>query len=144
MKKAILILILVLAAFCFCGCDGVITETHNSMINPNGNFTLYVSNQSYENRKVDIFVKIDCSPVLHEYFRVGDQHKWKEFKLQIPNGTHRLEAVSQKGNATIDHPIEVNGKRWAVLDYCYGKEKGHQCPTPVLNLKVSDRPIGFM
>lgn len=114
------------------------------MINPNGNFTLYVSNQSYENKKVDILVKLDGAPVLHEYFRVRNQHKWKEFKLQIPNGTHKLEAVSQKGSATLERLFEVNGKRWAVLDYCYGKENGHQCPSPVLNLKVSDSPIGFM
>lgn len=114
MKKAIWILSLALVVFSICGCAGVIIEIHNPIINTNGNFTLYVSNQSYENRKVDIFVKIDGSPVLHEYFKVENQHKWKEYKLQIPNGTHKLEAVSQKGNATIVQMFEVNGKRWAV------------------------------
>ncbi len=144
MKKAIFILGLVIAATSFFGCDGVITEIHNSMIDPNGNFTLYVSNQSHVNKRVDIFVKIDGLPVLHEYFKVGNQHKWKEFKLQLSNGKHKLEAVSQGGNATIEQLFEVNGKQWAVLDYCNGKEQGHLCLMPALNFNLSDSPIGFM
>ncbi|NVN92083.1 MAG: hypothetical protein HXX11_15985 [Desulfuromonadales bacterium] len=144
MKKTLSVCGLALALSFIYGCNSAITEIKNPMINPSGNFTLYVSNQSYENKNVDILVKLDGAPVLHEYFRVGNQHKWKEFKLQIPNGTHKLEAVSQKGRAMLEQLFEVNGKRWAVLDYCYGKGEGHKCPSPVLNLNVSDSPIGFM
>ena len=135
---------LVIVIMNLCSCDKELPKIQNPFENKDGNLILYVSNQSYETKIVDILVTIDDTPTLHEYFKVANQHLWKQFSLQLSQGRHKIKAVTWKGNAVIEQEFELNGKRWAVLNFCYGKQEGHMCNKPSFLFEVFDKPIRFL
>jgi hypothetical protein len=104
-----------------------------------GNFTLYVSNQSFERGNVDIKVWINGFVAVDEDFDVGNQHNWVEFKFHLADGSHAIRVESSRGDAVLQEQFESGGKRWAVVDYwcCGGPDE------PKFSFLVSDRPIGF-
>jgi hypothetical protein len=71
-----------------------------------GNFTLYVSNQSFAIDPVDINVYFDDTLVVVRDFEVGSQHNWHEFEVVLTPGAHTRARPSSKrpsrsyGNAT--------------------------------------------
>lgn len=144
MRVRITYIVSALLFLIFCACAEVLPKIQNPFENKDGNFTLYVSNQSFEIKTVDILIVIDGTPIVHEYFKVGNQHLWKQFVLQLPDGIHKIQAVTRKGNATIEQSFEVKGNHWAVLDFCYGKSDGHKCNKPALTFEISDKPIYFL
>ncbi len=144
MREKIFRAALALAIISLCSCAEVLPKIQNPFESEDGNFILYVSNQSYETKTVDIQVAIDGTPILHEYFKVANQHLWKQFSLRLPEGRHKIKAVTRKGNAVIEQEFELNGKRWAVLNFCYGKQEGHKCNKPSFIFEVFDKPIGFL
>jgi hypothetical protein len=86
-----------------------------------GNFTLYVSNQSFDRQTVDIRVLIDGRPAVDADFAVENQHNWIEYRFALDDGPHTLWAESVRGNAVFEEDFTVKGKRWAVVDYwCCG------------------------
>ena len=103
-----------------------------------GNFILYVSNQSFGLPEVDIRVEIDGRPAVDGEFRVEDQHNWVEFRFRLPKGRHTLRAVSETGGAEASWQFSVTDRHWAVVDYWYaaGDPKS-------FSFHVSDEPIGF-
>ncbi|GEM_PF-3184991 len=143
-KKAIQAVALVFISVCFCGFNKQLAKINNPNENKDGNFVLYVSNQSYEIKTVDILISIDDKPILQEDFNVGDQHDWKQFTLQIANGKHKIEAITRKGSTGISQQFDFTGKQWAVLYFCYSKREGNTCPIPELRFENSDRPIRFL
>jgi hypothetical protein len=104
-----------------------------------GNFTLYVSNQSFERPEVDIRVEIDGEVVTSDEFPVENQHTWVEFRLPLRPGTHVIRVTSDQGGAALERTFGVRGKRWAVLDYwCCDDAKD-----PRFTFDVYKRPIAF-
>ncbi len=139
--------IIVAGIFCVLGlaCRPVLPPVDSRLLDPNGAFTLYVSNQSFAITPVDITVAIDGEVVVREYFEVGNQHSWKKFTLTIPNGRHTVNVASRKGGATLTKEIEVTGRHWAVTDFWYyPNEQGGAGPTPrSFSFTIQDTPILF-
>ena len=118
----------------------------SKLLDPNGQFTLYVSNQSFAISPVDIQVEIDGEVVVREYFDVGNQHNWRAFTLSLPAGKHRLRVSSTRGEAELSEEFDVKGEHWAVVDYwCSPKLTRGAGPTPKhFSFTVEDKPIYFM
>lgn len=103
-------------------------------------FTLYVSNQSFEEPTVRITIQIDDQVVVDEGFDVEGQHNWITFTPDVTPGDHTLQAVSDTGaEFSVDFTIPENEPRWAVVDYWYYPEEGPRSFT----FDISDQPIGF-
>ena len=112
---------------------------------PNGNFVLYVSNQSFDEDPVDITVHIDGKKAVEADFHVGNQHSWIKHRFNLPPGRHRLAAKSRTGKASLDKVFDISDKHWAVIDYWYyPKLRGGSGPTPrKFSFLIQDSPIGF-
>ena len=105
----------------------------------NGNFVLYVSNQSSDTSPVDITVHIDEKKAVSADFAFGNGHSWGKHTFQLAPGKHRITAVSQQGSARMEKEIEIKDKHWAVIDYFSTKRNGK-----IFSFKIKDRPIMFM
>ena len=105
----------------------------------NGNFVLYVSNQSFDVSPVDILIHIDGKEAVSSDFAVGNQHNWVQHTFQLAPGKHQLVAVSQKGKARVEREFEIVDKHWAVVDYWYPDPDGKA----QIAFIIHDRPIGF-
>lgn len=104
----------------FSGCgDPGLEPVRSSLENTNGNFQLFVSNQSFAISPVDISVSIDGTPVVQRYFEVGTQHNFYRFAFALPSGQHRITAKSVKGKATLDKTFSVDGKQSGTLFFWY-------------------------
>jgi hypothetical protein len=104
-----------------------------------GNFTLYVSNQSFDRDDVDIRVLVDDRPVVDGDFAVENQHNWVEYRFDLDDGRHTLRAESLRGEAVLEGAFRVEGKRWAVVDYwCCGN-----AGEPKFTFLVRREPIAF-
>jgi hypothetical protein len=105
-----------------------------------GNFTLYVSNQSFDRGKVDITVWINGFVAVDGQFEVGSQHNWSEYRFNLADGPHTIRAATAAGETVFEESFEVEGKRWAVVDYwCCDSSQGE----PKFSFLVSEEPIGF-
>lgn len=127
----------IVAAGCGSADDDALTRADTVGAAGNGNFTLYVSNQSFEHPAIDIRVHIDGKLVVADEFEVEDQHTWVAFRLALRTGTHVIRA--EASDAELRRTFRVKGKRWAVLDYwcCDDAED------PRFTFDVSKRPIAF-
>ena len=119
--------------------------------NKNGNFTLYISNQSFAVNPVDIQVYIDDDQIIDQKFDVSGergvpQHNWIPFHFKASPGSYRLHVESKKGEAVLDTTFEIKDKHWAVIDYWnYPEVSGGAGPTPPkFTFNFQDQPIGFM
>jgi len=92
-------------------------------------FTLSVCNQSKAVSPIDIRVSIDGEVKIDEEFAVGRQLNWKRFEMTLPVGEHRIEVVSQEGDARLDELFVLAGKQDADLQYWYYPET-HRFATP--------------
>jgi hypothetical protein len=90
---------------------------HSRLENAKGNFTLYISNQSSDIKKMDIKVKIDSVLVVDDLFRVEYGHNWYMYKFSILKGSHKIEANTEKGGASIIRRFEIDTTLKACLDY---------------------------
>jgi hypothetical protein len=140
------LLIVVLGVLALTGCG---TDTQNPTAAAegppsleqarDGNFTLYVSNQSFDRSNVDIRVLIDGRPALAGDFAVGNQHNWVQYRFALSDGRHSLRAESVHGDAVFEHGFTVKGKRWAVVDYwCCG-----EATEPKFTFLVRSEPLAF-
>ncbi len=111
-----------------------------------GNFILYVSNQSFAISPIDIVIYIDGKKVVDGSFRVGNQHRWVRHAFDLEKGTHNLIVVSEAGDARMEKEFKTEGKHWAVIDYWYyRKGSGGTGPTAKkFSFSISDRSIGFL
>jgi hypothetical protein len=139
--------LLATAALIFAGCRTPSAVSTTSVVNdPNGNFHLYVSNQSFATSPVDIKVFIDGQLVVKGVFDVGSQHSWQESVLRISAGQHKLIAETSKGHSKLEQFFEVDDKGWAALAYCfYPKPTGgaEACPRH-FSFSVKKKPIFFL
>jgi len=108
-----------------------------------GDFTLYVSNQSFAIDPVDIDVLLDGALAITGDFEVGSQHSWHEFRFQLGLGEHDLRAHSQRGQAELSRKVPISGRHWAVINYWYYPPT-HYDPTPrQFSFLLSDQPLSF-
>jgi len=79
---------------------------------------LYVSNQSFDDEEVRMYVAVDGLAVVDGDLQVADQHNWVSFPLSLSPGAHEVTAESDSG-ATLREPFEVPGDktRYAVIDH---------------------------
>lgn len=103
-------------------------------------FTLYVSNQSFEDPRVGITISIDGVVVVDQDFDVEGQHNWVSFEPDIAPGDHTLHAVSSTGAQLTTTFMTPDGEpRWAVVDYWFHPDDDPRKFT----FQISDKPIGF-
>ncbi|MEZ4360489.1 MAG: hypothetical protein R3B48_09925 [Kofleriaceae bacterium] len=67
----------------------------------NPNFTLFVSNQSFEMTPVDISVYVDDKLAVVGDFEVGSQHSWFDFDFQLGAGVHQVRGVTKQGRRIV-------------------------------------------
>ena len=113
------------------------------LLDPHGNFVLYVSNQSFELPTVDVLVEVDGKRVVDQDFEVGNQHDWKRFVLELSPGRHTLVAKSSRGDALLQRSFVVSGKRWAALDYWYSSGANGTPEPKHFTFIIRKKPIGF-
>lgn len=103
-------------------------------------FTLYVSNQSFEDPAVGIVITIDGANVVDQTFDVEGQHNWIKFVPDVAPGDHVLHAVSSTGvEMTSEFTLPEGESRWAVVDYWYYPDEGPR----KFSVHISDEPVGF-
>lgn len=118
--------------------------TKSALLDPEGNFTLYVSNQSFVIDPVDIKLSIDSQDVVDQDFYGKNQHKnWRTYRLSLNPGTHILRVESKRGNARLEKTFEVKGRHWAAMSFFY-YPPSHSEPTPrQFTFHISNKPIYF-
>ena len=102
------------------------------------NFTLYISNQSVDNRSVSIKVRIDDKLEIDRYFDVGNQHQVYPFYFELDQGKHLL-LVDAK-DASYREEFTIDDELWMAVAYWYDNDD-HEAPMIIVN--VNDGPIGF-
>ena len=135
------------AAIALAGCGGGSDDPAPVIEGPptleqaeDGNFTLYVSNQSFDRGKVDITVWINGFVAVDADFEVGNQHNWSEFRFNLADGPHTIRAATAAGETVFEETFQVEGKRWAVVDYwCCDSTQDE----PKFSFNVSREPIAF-
>jgi hypothetical protein len=106
-----------------------------------GNFTLTVSNQSFDIDPVDILVKIDGITVIDDEFLVKQQHNYHRFEFILKPGIHTIFAESIKGKYQFNEEFTIEKELWASLSFLYSE--GQETP-PELRLIISETMIGFL
>lgn len=112
-------------------CDPVATEGPETL-------HLYVSNQSFEIDPVDIEVYVDGRQLVCDEFFVEGQHNWILHDLSLEWGEHSLRAEGNDGTTTFEETFELNGERWAVLDFWF-----YPGETEEFSFLIQEGPIGF-
>ena len=89
--------------------------------NGTSDLTLWVSNQSYTDKNVDVTVALDGVVIIDRSFHVGDQHNYIEHRIQLGEGTHILDASTvidgQNIELSEEFSIEPGQQRYAGLNY---------------------------
>lgn len=110
------------------GCADDLTEPRQLIPPPETpNFTLYISNQSFQQSVVGIDVKLDGQPAVEGDFEVGSQHTWLPFHFQLSAGTHTLTSTTHLGARTVEltSTVQVSDERdYGVLSFWTGREGG--------------------
>jgi len=106
-----------------------------------GNFTLTVSNQSFDLDPVDILVKIDGITVIDDEFLVKGQHNYHHFEFLLKPGTHTIYAESIKGKSQLSKEFVIEKELWASLNFWY--YEGDETP-PEFHLIISEDELGFL
>ena len=141
-SRSILAIVRGVSLFSLAGC-GQQSQPISDLLDPEGNFTLYVSNQSFAIDPVDVKIFIDNQIVVDQDFYVESQHSWQVFQLSLVPGKHTLRAKSRKGKARLEKTFDVKGRHWAVVDFFY-YPRTHYSPTPKkFTFDISNKPIGF-
>ena len=83
----------------------------------NGSFVLFVSNQSFKTRLVDMTIYVDDKLALQGIFDVANQHNFQRFQFSLPNGTHKINVESIIGGAKLEKGFEITSKQYAVISY---------------------------
>lgn len=111
-----------------CG-DHKLPAVSSKLLDPDGGFTLYVSNQSFAINPVDVLIEIDGELVVSDYFRVGTQHTFVPFKLSLSKGKHWIRIWSKKGDSELSTEFDLNDHEVGVVTFWY-YPKSHYNSTP--------------
>ena len=127
------------------GCIGSTAPKFSQEINqPDANFILYVSNQSFDKPKVDISISIDGKSLVTNTFLVENQHYWKIYSIQLNTGKHYLKAKAGFGPYEIERDFNIAEKHWAVLNFWYKNKIDENTHPPGFSFEILDEPFGFL
>ena len=114
------VLMLVLLPIAACGSDARSAPSDTQLqTRSEGNFVLYVSDQSFALDHVDITIRIDGRVAVRDEFAVGNEHNWRQYRFQLDPGVHHLTAFSRDGRARLASTFRVKEKLNGVVDYWY-------------------------
>lgn len=90
-------------------------------------------------------MEIDGELVISEYFNVGTQHTFEEFKLALKPGSHRIHIWSTKGDANLSQAFEFKEGEIGVLQYWYSEKSKYGNPIPKnITFRVQEEPLQIM
>ncbi len=116
--------------------DNILTQ------NEDGNFVLYVSNQSFDITPVDITIHIDGKLAVSSDFEVGSQHNWIKYIFELAPGSHTLVALSEIGVTEMAEEIEITDEPvWAVVNFWYDSDTDDES---AFTFQIQNEPIYFM
>jgi hypothetical protein len=143
MKISLVFLLATMILMSPLGTDGQSDSTAEETLlqEKDGNFVLYVSNQSFALTPVDVIIHIDGKNAISADFDVGNQHNWTKHTYRLAPGKHKLVARSRKGAARIEKVFEVKEKHWAVVAYWYNPKEGGKRH---FSFHIQDKPVYFM
>jgi len=83
------------------------------------NFTLYVSNQSFDIPTIDIEIQIDGQLVITGDFAVEGQHSWFPFLFDLAPGAAHTVEVTANGGATqiVDTALIGDAYDYAIVSF---------------------------
>ncbi len=84
---------------------------------PNGNFVLFVSNQSNQTNPVDITIYLDGRLAVNQDFLVGSGHNIVRFQFQLDPGTHTLRSITTRGQSDATATFDLPSTPWGVVDF---------------------------
>jgi len=85
----------------------------------NGNFILYVSNQSTFLDPVDLKITIDGKLALNQEFLTEDGHNHIKFQFRLADGNHIFSVSSIKGNINKDTIFTLPTTPYCVVSFWY-------------------------
>ena len=103
---------------------------------------LYVSNQTNTINPVAVRITLDGEVVVDQEFEFLDGHNWILLELQVAPGEHALHAVAPEVGVELRETFEMDGERWAVVDF-WAEPVGHG-PGPRFTWTIQDEPIYFL
>ncbi len=121
-------------------------------VSPEGasDLTLFVSNQSYADRSVDIVVTLDGDTIIERGFNVGDQHNYIEHRIRLDAGAHTLRALTTIADEEVElseeFTIDPGQRRYSALSYWHyepSSARDTSFDPPQFSFDIQDEPIGF-
>ncbi len=110
-------------------------------ISTNPNFTMYVSNQSFDREVVDINVEIDGQLAVTGDFDVEGQHSWHQFKFELAPGDHVLTATTDDvPGITLELPFNLATPKYAVTNFWYVADPAADQPAQLDGFITSEPP----
>jgi hypothetical protein len=110
----------------------------------NGNFILFVSNQSSYIDPVDIKVFIDGKLAVNQEFLSKGGHNWIEFQFQLKNGIHKLFSSSTKGNLRKDTLFTLPATPYGDIDFWYYPKSSGSIEFKKMTIFFTEGSPGFM
>jgi hypothetical protein len=90
-------------------------------LDPRGNVTIYVANDSSQITPVDLTIEIDGTPVIRDDFESTTTVTpyFSTYTARVPWGRHTLSVRSFEGGASLTRSFVVTGRKWISVDYNY-------------------------
>jgi hypothetical protein len=130
--------IALLASIAACAISVVVGAPEKLTQNKDGNFVLYVTNQSFDLSPVDITIHIDGKKAVSGEFHVKDQHHWVRHTFELAEGKHKIQVSSIKGEALLEQELEIREKTWGLL--FFAKKDGEK---GFFQLMIHYKPMGI-
>ncbi len=110
----------------------------------NGNFSIYVSNQSPSLDPVDLKISIDGKLAIRRefYFENGETHI--RFQFQIEDGNHKLSVSSIKGNISKDTAFTLQTTPYCSISFYYEPAYNGYKEVKDISIRLLTRPPLFM
>jgi len=105
-----------------------------------GNFTLYVSNQSPTRSPIDIELRLDGKLALTDRLYKDDDNR-QQYKFQLSQGKHVMTAFSKKGQTKIEQEFFIEDNHWAVVNYYYHRTQRAVKVYPLFTFCIENKPI---
>ena len=127
------------------GCkENVSTLSPTLSQDENGNFILFVSNQSSEISLVDIRIYIDNELAVNQEFANKGGHNWIKYQFKLKDGNHTLYSTSTNGKARKDTTFTLPKTPYSIIDFWYHSASEGNKEIGEFSILFSDQPPGFM
>jgi len=110
----------------------------------NGNFILFVSNQSSYMDPVDIKIFIDGKLAVKKDFFCKDGHNWIKFEFQLKEGNHVMFVSSSKGDIKKDTLFVLPATPYSVVDFWHYPKSTGSKEIKYFSIYFSEFSPGFM